>query len=131
MSKVVKGKDDSVLGYEIFRDSEKTSYNTSMVAAGLSVGTPVMYELEGGQIDTIKQLYKVGSGTVGAVDSSRIMLGNTVYDLAPDVQYVRISGTDYSTLSQDEMESGKYKTAAVYSDTSKSSGCRIRIIIVN
>ena len=131
VSKVVKGKDDSVLGYEIFRDSEKTSYNTSMVAAGLSVGTPVMYELEGGQIDTIKQLYKVGSGTVGAVDSSRIMLGNTVYDLAPDVQYVRILGTDYSTLSQDEMESGKYKTAAVYSDTSKSSGCRIRIIIVN
>lgn len=130
VSAVTKSHDDSVTGYEIFSGDGKTSYDTSMVSAGLSVGMPVMYEIEGGRIDTIKQLYKLATGSINAVDASRIKIGGTIYELSPEVLIATGANSDYSAVSIDDLEDGKYSNATIYSDTSKNSGCLVRVIIV-
>ena len=93
---------------------------------------PVLFKLTGSDSDTIKKLFDVANGTVVAADTSRIKIGNKTYQLSPDVQIIDISNlSDFTTVGIDELVSGNVgKRVTLYSDTSSSSACVIRVITI-
>lgn len=128
VSGTIKGAESSIAGYEIYSNGSEKSYNTSFTVAGLSVGMPVSCEFDNGSLESLKQLYKIKTGTVAAVDTSRVKLGDNIYQLAPDVQVIDIS--DVSAMSNLKTEDIAGRDVTVYSDTSASSECVIRIITI-
>lgn len=128
VSGTIKGTESSIAGYEIYSNGSEKSYNTSFTVAGLSVGMPVSCEFDNGSLESLKQLYKIKTGTVAAVDTSRVKLGDNIYQLAPDVQVIDIS--DVSAMSNLKTEDIAGRDVTVYSDTSASSECVIRIITI-
>lgn len=130
VSGTVKGGDGSITGYKIYSNGGELTYQTSFTVAGLSVGMPVMYNLTGSDSDKLRQLYKIKAGTVSASDGSRIKVGDNVYSMSADVQIVNISDpSNYATISVDELKNVS-GTVTLYSDTSSSSACVIRVITV-
>ncbi|MBS7298525.1 MAG: S-layer homology domain-containing protein [Eubacteriales bacterium] len=119
-------------GYKIYSNGTEKSYNTSFTVSGLSVRNPVLFSLNGTDSDTLKKLFEIANGTVAAADTSRIKVGNNVYSLSPDVQIIDISDlSEFSTTSIDDIISGRIKNrVTLYSDTSASSACVIRIITI-
>ena len=77
-------------------------------------------------------MFEIANGTVLAADTSRIKVGNTVYQLSPDVQIVDVSGlSDFTTVSIEDLTSGNIgKRVTLYSDTSSTSACIIRVITI-
>lgn len=130
VSGTVKGGDGSITGYKIYSNGGELTYQTNFTVAGLSVGMPVMYNLTGSDSDKLRQLYKIKAGTVSASDGSRIKVGDNVYSMSADVQIVNISDpSNYATISVDELKNVS-GTVTLYSDTSSSSACVIRVITV-
>ena len=130
VSGTVKGGDGSITGYKIYSNGGELTYQTNFTVAGLSVGMPVMYNLTGSDSDKLRQLYKIKTGTVSASDGSRIKVGDNVYSMSADVQIVNISDpSNYATISVDELKNVS-GTVTLYSDTSSSSACVIRVITV-
>ena len=118
--------------YDIYSDGAEKSYTTSFSVAGLTVGNPVLFSINGSDSDTVKKLFEIANGTVLAADTSRIKVGNTVYQLSPDVQIVDVSGlSDFTTVSIEDLTSGNIgKRVTLYSDTSSTSACIIRVITI-
>ena len=127
----VKGSDETISGYKIYSDSTEVEYQSNMNATGLGVGVPVVYELSGNRIDSIYKLYQIKSGTVKAVDSSRIRVGDEVYNMSAAVEIVKEGrNLSYSTISIDELANMKNADVTVYSDTSSKGASVIRVVVV-
>lgn len=116
------------LGYNIYTDSEN-SYNSEVNLSGAKIGLGVEFKTNGRTIEKITALHNIKTGVISAVDGARIKIGGTVYQLSPNVVIVNISGA-FKTVSMEELESGRYSSATIYSDTSASSSCVIRVITV-
>ncbi len=127
VEEVTRGEDTSY-HYTIYSNGTEKTYSPNFGVSGLKRGTPVLFKITGSDSDTIKKLFKIADGAVADCDGSRIKIGNKVYNLAPDVQVIRLSSL--GAVSVDELTNGNISSAAIYSDTSANSACVIRIITV-
>lgn len=131
VSDVVTNSKDAVTGYGIYSDGREEAYNPNFTVAGLSVTDPVMFKITGSDSDTLKKLFRITSGAIVAADSSRIKVGDRVYQLSPDVQIVNVGNlSEFTTVSIDELISGNIGKVTLYSDTSATGACVIRVITV-
>lgn len=131
VSNVATNNKGAVTGYGIYSDGREETYTPNFTVAGLSVTDPVMFKITGSDSDTLKKLYRITSGAVQAVDSSRIKVGDRVFQLSPDVQIVNVGKiSDFTTISIDELTSGNVGKVTLYSDTSATDACVIRVITV-
>ncbi len=131
VKKVVSNAKGSVTGYTIYSGGVEKTYSPNFTVAGLSTGMPVMFKLTGGESDMLKQLFEITSGTVTAADSSRIKVGSKIYQLSPDVQIINIGNlSDFTTVSIDDLTSGNLGKVTLYSDTSATGACVIRVITI-
>lgn len=122
------------IGYKIFSNGMASSYmlgNAGRIST--SVGSGVGFCTQNGSISKIVALSKLGSASgVGAVEGSRIMLKNTVYKMAEDVEIVDItSTTNIRTISIDELASmNNIVSVTLYSDKTISNGGVVRVVTV-
>lgn len=131
VSSTIKAGDGTVSGYNIYSNSSTVTYDQGITIAGLSVGMPVMYKNTSSGLSDLTRLYEIDSGDISAVDATRVMIGDSVYNVSPNVQVVDVSNTgSYITLSIDELENYDYSKATLYSDTSAVSASIIRVITV-
>lgn len=124
---------ESVSGYRIYSGGTETEYSSSVAYAGIAAGTPIKYTASGGRISSLEKLYQIKSaGTFDAVDSSRVMVNDTIYSLGANVQVIDVTTpTSCSTVSLDSLEEmNNISNITLYSDTSASSAAVIRVITI-
>lgn len=131
ISSVESNSQGEVTSYKIFTASGTASYPTTFTVSGLSAGDPVCFKTAGGSMDKLKKLYHIKTGTaVGAVDESRIMIGNDIYKLSKDVLVVKSDSTGRRVISIDELKTASFSNISLYSDTSAASAAVIRVIVI-
>ncbi len=118
--------------YKFYMNGMETSY-PSPRSYGMTVGQPVGLRIVNGQITDMFSMYKYKSAnSIDAVDGGRIMLGGTVYDLAPNVKVYTVKNiNDYSEISIDELEKLSVNSVTVYSDLPYNRGGLVRAIVVS
>ena len=118
--------------YKIFADGTVNSY-TSSRAYSFGANSPVAFKASGGQITEMNKLYLYGSGSLNAIESGRIKVGNTVYRMDDNVLICvqDVTKTDMDTMSIAEMQnSSNISSVKVYSDKSKATGGTIKVVLV-
>ncbi len=118
--------------YKIFADGVVNSYTSSRMYS-FGANSPVAFKASGGQITEMNKLYLYGSGTLNAIESGRIKVGNNVFRMDDDVLICvqDVSRTDMDTMSIAEMQnSSNISSVKVYSDKSQATGGTIKVVLV-
>ncbi len=119
--------------YTIFSNGQSKTYSTNY-ASNISAGNAVAMNINQGSLTSLKKLICIKSGTkVAAIDFSRIKMGNDVYRLGTDVQFIKknSSGKGYANISLSDAEELLGKPATIYADKSVANGGLIRVILFN
>ncbi len=117
--------------YTIWVDGSVQSY-TSSVSYSYSVDTPVKFVANGGSLSDMSTLYKYASGSVQAIDSTRLKMNNTLYTVSSSVVIAKknSSSNTYEFLSMADAQELTISNAIIYSDKSLSTGGTIKYIII-
>lgn len=125
---------DIVSGYKIFNGEKTSSYMIGDSARiSTSLGAGVGFRAQNGSLTGTISLAKVASSSkMDAVEGSRIMLGNEVYNMDDNVLITDITSlTNVRRITVDELSKMKNITQIVgYSDKSLSNGGIIRVLTV-
>lgn len=119
--------------YKIFADGKVGSY-TSTSSYAYGSGSPVAFKANtAGMITEMNRLYLYGSGTLNAIESGRIKVGNTIYKMDANVLICKedVTKTDMETLSIEDLQSAdNIRSVKIYSDKSQATGGTIKVVIV-
>lgn len=125
---------DSTTGYKIFSGGSTENYMLGNIGSiNTSVGAGVSFRVTNGSITSITPLYKIASaGGINAVEGGRIMLADSIYKLAAEVQIVDSTNSakmkEYSI--DDLAKLANISSVTLYSDKSLANGGVVRVITV-
>ena len=125
---------DSTTGYKIFSGGSTENYMLGNIGSiNTSVGAGVSFRVTNGSITSITPLYKIASaGGINAVEGGRIMLADSIYKLASEVQIVDSTNSakmkEYSI--DDLAKLANISSVTLYSDKSLANGGVVRVITV-
>lgn len=125
---------DSTTGYKIFSGGSTENYMLGNIGSiNTSVGAGVSFRVTNGSITSITPLYKIASaGGINAVEGGRIMLAESIYKLAAEVQIVDSTNSakmkEYSI--DDLAKLANISSVTLYSDKSLANGGVVRVITV-
>ena len=125
---------DSTTGYKIFSDGSTASYMLGNIGSiNTSAGAGVSFRVSNGSLTSITPLYKIASaGGINAVEGGRIMLADSIYKLAAEVQIVDSTNSakmkEYSI--DDLAKLANISSVTLYSDKSLANGGVVRVITV-
>lgn len=126
--------DNTLTGYKIFSDSALTTYGLDNLSKiNTMIGGGVGFRTSNGQLTKIVALNEVGSASaVTAVEGSRIMLGQKIYKMAPDVQITDITNTsNMRSITVDELASANnIIEVKLYSDKQLASDGTVRVVTI-
>ncbi len=116
--------------YTVISEGISKTYNTSCIQS-ISKGTPVAMILENGMLKSISALKNSARGSLTAIDGLRVMVSDTVYETAENLQIYRYSsGSGYMSLSVKQAKEYIGKTASIFTDSKAISGGRARVVII-
>lgn len=116
--------------YKVITNGVEKSYNSSFGVA-IEKGMPVAMIIGGGSLNSISPLKSASRGKLEAIDSLRIKIGSTIYELAENIQiYKHTIGMGYKSLSVNQAKEYIGYTTAVYTDAKTIKGGMGRVIII-
>ncbi len=133
VSSIVKTGED-VSGYKIFSGGATETYHLNGISkVSTYVGSGVGFKVSGNGLSKLIALTKLDSATsVGAVEGSRIMLNNNIYQMDAKVQIIDVTKTSQMReITVEELARIKNLTSVtLYSDRALSNGGVVRLVTV-
>ena len=125
---------DTVSGYEVFSGGTEQMLSLgSMSKITTQIGAGVAFRTENGKLTDIKSLVKVNqSGTISAVEGSRIKVGSTIYKMSHNVEVAEVSDTGImKSVSLDRLaEMNNISSVNLYADKAVAQGGIVRVITI-
>ncbi len=130
--KSMKGNSQSATAtYEVFTNGTSVTKSASFYSK-IGSGAGVAMVLDGNSLASIKALTKVeGASRLNAIDFSRVRAGSSTYKMGSDVQIIKKTGSEYTSVSADEAKKYIGNTVSLYADTAISLGGLIRIVVIH
>ena len=133
--KSMKGNSQSATAtYEVFTNGASVTKSASFYSK-IGSGAGVAMVLDSSNLNklvSIKALTKVeGASRLNAIDFSRVRAGSSTYKMGDDVQIVKKTGSEYSSVSPNEAKNYIGSTVSLYADTAISLGGLIRIVVIH
>lgn len=129
-----KNNQGETTGYKIFADGTISVYSaTNIGKIKTQVGAGVGFNAANGTLKRIVSLVKLDSaGHVDAVEGGRIMIGNKIYKMAPEVFIADVtSTTNIRSITIDELAKlDNIVSVSIYSNKSTENGGLVRVISV-
>lgn len=128
---VVQNEDSA--DYKLLKDGV-TETKTFRGRRSVVSGIPAAYKTGGGEEDIFNLYETAKSGSIDAIDGSRIMVGGVIYNLSDNVVFYSVdmsrASRKYATLSLSDVQSarGRISKVTIYSDTDKDSSIKAVVI---
>lgn len=126
MSKKING---DTVSYTIYTDGVKSTYISGYNT--MTISGPVMFKVEGGQIQKIEGLTKYESASkYSALDETRVLISDNTYDIDPNVKIYRQTSSDgYEEKSFKDLKEASITSISIYSNTAKKNNGAIKAIV--
>ena len=121
--------------YAIYSGASLSTYTSDALFSvkGVVGGTPVAYRVTGGKMVEMKNLYQLaGANGFQAVETGRMMIGNTVYPLSDLAEILDITDSaNVKLVSMEELKGMKTASVAIYADAMLEKGGIGKLITVS